>query len=325
MNATPPPEIDIVIVSFNTAPLLRQCLAAIRAHTRPGQVQVHVADNASADGSPDLVRQEFPEVRLLALDENIGFGAANNIAAADARGKHLLFLNPDAELTPGALDSLAQTIEQHPRAVIAGPRLVGPGGEPQLSCRQFPTPWRAAWSLSGLEARFGRRVPRWRNWLFPEEHDAPRAVDMVSGACFLVRRQYFEAVGGFDPELFLYEEEMDISIPAARTSQEIRYTPAAQVIHRGGAAVDAAGLAPFAARHMFRSKYRCFRKHYGPAAARRARFLDQLILGAARCRNLLLFRRRPEIAALHKHARRGWRDSFRSIAELREQGGFFDP
>lgn len=260
--------VDIIVVSFNTRDGLRQCLSSVYATCASiPATRTIVVDNGSSDGSCDMVRTEFPKTVLISLQENIGFGPANNRGLEAGDSEYVLFLNSDAQLTEGTLSKLMAFINGRPRCVIVGPRLTYPDGRFQASCRRFPTPLRSFWSLAGMEARLPVRVPMFENWLAEEEHRPGAHVDMVSGACFLARRDYLESIGGFDENLFLYEEETDISLPARRRDLEVRYCADATVVHGKGVSVQGDELKDTALFHLYRSKYYCFRKHYGAWAA----------------------------------------------------------
>lgn len=315
-------NVDIIIVSYNTRELLHACLASIRAYAPAPATRTFVVDNASSDGSPIMVAEQFPEVHLIRLDSNIGFGAANNRALCCGDASFILFLNPDTELSAGALEVLLSAVQDDPRGVIAAPRLHFPGGRFQVSCRRFPTPLRSAWSLSGMEARFPNISSCMRNWFTEEEHRTRLKPDMVSGACFLARREYIERLGGFDENLFMYEEETDLMLPARTAGFRIIYRPDAHVLHHGGAAVEAASLGAFSLRQLFRSKYYCFRKHYGRFAAQRAYWLDRAILHLSASLNTV--RGTPTDAAFRlRCVRRAWKESFMPIQQLRESKDFF--
>lgn len=271
-------SVDIVIVSFNTCALLRACLNSVCSHA-PG-ARVFVVDNASHDGSGDMVAQEFPEVTLIRNAENLGFGGANNVGIRAGTSPLILLLNSDAELRPRALELLIAALDADPRAVMAGPQLENADGSFQPSCRRMPNAWRYAWSLSGLAAR----VPGLsclHTWHTEAEHRAGLCPDMVSGACFLVRRDYIEGIGLFDPRLFLYEEETDLALPARRQGRRVVFVPEARVMHHGGASTTGGAMSAFSEQHMYRSKYLVFHKHYGAAHAWLAHRLDTLILGAS--------------------------------------------
>jgi N-acetylglucosaminyl-diphospho-decaprenol L-rhamnosyltransferase len=278
--------VDIVIVSFNGCDLLRACLQSIAVTCGHRQeLAVTVVDNASQDGSADMVRDQFPQVQLIPLECNIGFGPANNRGFVAGSAPYVLFLNSDAELTPGALDTLVTYLDEHPRCAIVGPALRYPDGSFQPSCRRFPSPMRDAWSLTGFESRVPQRFRKLRNWLSEAEHQTAVAVDMVSGACFLLRRPYLECVGGFDENLFLYEEEMDISFPARRLGYEVHHLRDAEVIHHHGGSSQGQTLQEFTQFHAFRSKYYCFRKHYGPARASLTYLANRAVFAISTAKN----------------------------------------
>lgn len=270
--------VDIIIVSYNTRDLLRACLDSARAHA--SGARAIVVDNASTDGSPEMVATEFPEVTLLRSAENLGFGGANNLGIAAGDAPLLLFLNSDAALTPGALERLVTALEAAPEVVMAGPRLVYPDGRFQRSCRRIPNAWRYAWSLSGLCARMPwvRPLDTWYN---EAEHRPGLRPGMLSGACFLARRDYLASIANFDPRLFLYEEETDLAIPARKRGLRCIYVPESTVQHHGGASTGEHVMSAISEHHLFRSKYLVFDKHYGKAHARLAFWLDTAVLGAA--------------------------------------------
>lgn len=319
-----PTSVDIVVVNFNTEYALRQCLGSIRRGATP-ELAPHtvVVDNASSDGSVEMVREEFPEVELLALDENIGFGAANNAGLREGDADYVLLINSDAELREGALASLVEFLDAHGQCVIAGPQLENTDGSFHPSCRNFPSPLRNAWSLSGMEARFPESFRGLRNWLSQAEHSSDAKVDMVSGACFLARREYLKSVDFFDENLFLYEEEADISLPTRARAADIRYCPEARVVHHGGQSIETSALEGFAARQAYRSKYYCFRKHYGPFRARLTYWSDLGIYGLSAILNFLRRTDSPARASIAA-CRRAWRESFIPIVELKKSADFFD-
>ncbi len=286
--------VDVVIVSFNGRELLRACLKSIaNTCSTADAVTVFVVDNDSRDGSPDMVRDEFPSTHLIALRENIGFGAGNNRGFHAGTAPLVLFLNSDAELTPGALDTLRRHLETHPACALVGPALQYPDGRFQPSCRRFPSPLRDSWCLTGMEHRLPHHFRQLQNWLSEEEHASATRVDMVSGACFMVRRDYLNSVGCFDENLFLYEEEMDISFPARRLGHEIHHLRDAVVIHHHGGSSQGEPLKEFTQLHAFRSKYYCFRKHYGPIRARLAYWANRAVFGLSMFKNRITGRPSP--------------------------------
>lgn len=315
-------KVDAILVSYNTRGLLMDALHSLREHGGTLLNGVIVVDNASNDGTPEAVRGAFPDVTFVEAGGNIGFGAANNLGLARSAAERVLFMNPDARLTEGALQYLVDCIDSGSHVAVAGPALKYPDGSFQPSCRRFPSVLRNFWCFSGLEARLGTWMPGLSNWLSEEAHSTARAVDMVSGACFLAARACVDAAGGFDENLFMYEEEADLMLPTRRAGCEVRYCPAAVVFHVGGASTENAGRSPFQQRHLFRSKYYLFRKHYGRLRARLAYLSDLAVFSVSR----LLARLRgtnSRAPASPAVCRRAWRESFLTIAELRRQNRLF--
>jgi hypothetical protein len=284
MNGNESAAVTAVVVSFNVAPLLEPCLrslyqAAGELRARGDHVDVVVVDNASADDSAVLVRRRFPDARLIENVRNLGFGAAcNQGAAAEGRpgecagdeqrqgsGKFILFLNPDAVLAPGALAALLARLHATPRAAVAGPRVVYPDGRPQPTRRRFPRPVDLLLESTPLEWRGPDWAPlrRWR--MVDATEGVAGAVDWLSGACLLVRREAFDAVGGFSPRFFMYFEEVDLARRLAALGWETWYEPAATVVHHHGRSADQDVAARD--RHYYGSKYRYAGRYYGAATA----------------------------------------------------------
>ncbi len=302
-------SVDVVIVSFNTRDLLRNCLKSLsESQDELGSGDVIVVDNASSDGSPEMVLQEFPNTVFLGQSVNLGFGAANNCGFQAGSSPYVLFLNSDTVVRRGSISALREVLVSDALCIAVGPRLVYPDGSFHPSCRRFPTVTRGIWQLSGMEGRLGK--PRFLcNWLSESEHRAARYVDMVSGACFMVSRPLFESVGLFDETLFLYEEEMDIFLRARRKGLRVRYVWEAIIEHHHGASSGEKTGNPFAQFHQFRSKYYCFRKHYGTFRARLAYGADQSILGLSAWINRTRGTASPA-ADLKKLSRDAFRDAF---------------
>jgi N-acetylglucosaminyl-diphospho-decaprenol L-rhamnosyltransferase len=263
-------DVSVVIVSYESRELLARCLAALAADAgRIATVETIVVDQASQDGTAAWLAAEHPDVHLVALPENVGFGAGNNRGAAVANGRWLLLLNSDAFVRPGAIDELVRFAETHPATGAVGPRLLWPDGRLQRSCRRFPTVFRLATEYLYLR----KLAPRSRalNGFYCGEfaHDAPRQVDWVTGACVLVRRELFERLGGFDETFFLYSEEVDLLYRASRLGAETWYDPAAEVVHVWGGTAERASALTL--EEQARSHVRYLDKHVSRAEAGRAR------------------------------------------------------
>lgn len=260
-------NISVVIVSYNVRELLRRCLASVLAETQglpPGSVEVLVVDNASADDSAALVRQEFPQARLVANQENRGFSAACNQGAAHSSGEAILLLNPDAELRPGALRALTDCLGRHPNVAVVGPQLLNADGTAQPSRRRFPTLVTAFLESTVLQGWFPHNAHLRRYYCQDTPADQEQEVDWLVGACLLLRRAAWEQVGPLDERFFLYFEETDWCLRAARAGWRAAYVPQAQVVHRGG---QSSGR-DLRQRHIqfLASKRRFYRKHFGPVA-----------------------------------------------------------
>lgn len=197
--------ISVLVVNHDGREHLRHCLERL-AGQQGSWGEAIVVDNASSDGSVEMVRSEFPEVRLLALDENLGFGGANNRGAALARGEHLLLLNSDAWLADGALDRLSAALEAAPEAAAAAPELRYPDGRPQFAWAPATGVWGEA--VQKLRNRFEGRP--WIHRPPPEPLGPLFGPGWLTAACLLVRKAAFDQVGGFDERFFLYFEDVDL-------------------------------------------------------------------------------------------------------------------
>jgi GT2 family glycosyltransferase len=277
------PDLSIVIVNWNVRELLRACLRSLDPNLH---AEVIVVDNASSDGSVEMVRGEFPTVRLIANGRNLGYGAAINQAVSQCTGDYLLILNPDTEVRPGAVHRLVEFIYERPRAACVGPHLVNPDGSTQSSRRSFPGLWTAFVESTILQRWFGGLGALRRFYRSAQPDDVPQQVDWLVGACLLLRRAALDEVGGFDERFFMYSEEMDLCYRLRQAGYEIWFVPRAEVMHHEAAS---------SSQDLFRrnvnfheSRYRFFRKHHGAAPALALRwfvfgtFLFQLAEEAAK-------------------------------------------
>jgi GT2 family glycosyltransferase len=243
-----------------------------------------VIDNASSDGSTAFAEGFGPAVRLLRNRENVGFGRGVNQGVRASTGTPILIMNPDCRLTPGALAVLKAELEVHPECALVGPRVLDPDGSVQGSVRGDPD---MLTGLFGRSSRLRRLLP-WlpvssRNVVIPAALAAGTRsipVDWVSGACMLVRRDCFEAVGGFDERYFLYWEDADLCRRLRARGYHIRYVPGADVVHRVGQSSRTARADSIRAFHA--SAYRYYATHVAPAALNPKRLLARLLL-SARC------------------------------------------
>lgn len=234
-------DVVVAVVSWNTRELLRDCLTALAPQVASGRAEVWVVDNASADGSAAMVASEFPAVRLIASESNLGFGAAVNAVATATAGGHasswIAPANADTALRPGALDALLEAGRADPEAAIVAPRVILPDASVQHSVHPFPglaTTVAVNLGLGGLSRRLADALTLDGRW----DRGRPRRIDWAHGAFLLIRRRAFEQVGGFDPEQFLYAEDLDIAWRLRRAGWYARYEPRAVVDHVHSAAID---------------------------------------------------------------------------------------
>ncbi len=254
-------EISFILVSWNVRDLLRRALAALLADSADIKSEIIVVDNDSHDGTPEMVRAEFPNVRLIANSENVGFTRGNNQALALARGRYFFFINPDTEIVTGATRALLDFMDANPRVGIAGPQLLNPDHSVQPSRRSFPTFATALFETPRLSRSFPRN--RWltRYYLRDTRDDKRQDVDWITGAAMFVRREVYEQVGGLDENFFMYSEELDWCRRAKQAGWRVVYFPRAQVIHHEGKSSEQV----IAARdvYYYSSKVRYFRKYHG--------------------------------------------------------------
>lgn len=232
--------LSILIVSWNTRGLLRDCLAALQNHLNAEEHEIIVVDCASRDGSAQMVARAFPGVQLLAQNENLGFARGNNLALQHARGEWVWLLNPDTEIEADAADALSRFFEEHPRAgAVASALIDARSGKTQRSCRTFPTP-RALWAQSlglarmfGRSKRFGFYKMGWWNYR------TARRVEQPMASSLMLRRAAIEDAGGlFDEDFPIFFNDVDLCWRLNRAGWEIWFEPRSRVKHWGGAATS---------------------------------------------------------------------------------------
>ncbi|MDO8571227.1 MAG: glycosyltransferase, partial [bacterium] len=215
-------KLSIIIVNWNVKDYLKKCLESIYVFVPVFPFEVYVIDNASQDGSADMVRQNFPQVNCVTNPDNKGFAAACNQGIVLAKGEYLLFLNPDTTVQGESLEKLVSFLDDHQKAGVAAPQLLDENGHIQPSVREFPTP------LTALKAFF--QIPQKLDIAYFET----REVDQPMGACLLIRKSVLETVGGFDEKFFLWYEEVDLCKRIKNAGYQIFYVPDAKVMHWSG-------------------------------------------------------------------------------------------
>jgi GT2 family glycosyltransferase len=283
-----PYELSIVIVSYNTKDLTRECLQYVCREAEGIRTEILLVDNNSSDGSQQMVEAEFPQVKLIRSDVNLGFGAANNLALEVVRGRYVVLLNTDAFLSPGSLAIARDHMAANPRAALGGARLVGRDLSWQPSARMFPSVISDFLVLTGLAAKFpkSRLFGHFdRTWADPLQ---PSQADWVPGAFSIIRSDVLRTVGFFDPRFFMYGEEVDLCRRIKTAGHQVWYWPDIVVVHIGGES----------SRHMkdgdqpgaqvvnwrMRSTLLYYRKHHG-AMVWLARWIESLLYRVGFLRN----------------------------------------
>jgi hypothetical protein len=226
-------DLSIIIINWNSVEYLRKCLSSVYSQNMSINYEIIVVDNASYDGSFEMVSNEFPSVKFIQSKENIGFGRANNIGATYVEGDVLLFLNPDTEIQSGAISHLYSQLLTLLNPGVVGCRLINSNGSLQKSCVQsLPTIINQV-----LDAEILRRLfPRSRLWGIAAFYDGNPVteVEALSGACMMIRREVFHTIGGFSPDYFMYGEDLDLCFKSRKAGYLNYYVDKAIVVHHGG-------------------------------------------------------------------------------------------
>ncbi len=261
-------DISIVIVSYNTRDITRKCLACVEKYAADSLYEVIVVDNASKDGSADMIEKEFPMVRLVRLSENRGFAGGNIPGMEMAKGRYVLLLNSDAFLDDGTLNDVISYMDEHPKIGVLGCKLTDPDGSLQPSARMLPGPLNKILQISGLAFRYSRSKFFGRVDFSWWDHSTPREVGWVVGAFFLIRRETMDDIGPLDDRYFLYFEEIDFCLTARRAGWKVVFYPHASIIHLGGESAVKTGKKMTSRNRQLvsirlTSEFRYYRKLYG--------------------------------------------------------------
>ncbi len=287
-RGAPPTELSIIIVSWNVREYLRRCLDSIKKKATGFAYEVLVIDNGSSDGTADMLRSEYPQVRLISNQLNFGYAAAQNQGLRLATGQKILFLNPDAEVHDQALQVLSSYLDQEPTVGAVGALLLQGNGQPQLSYGKFPTVFTLLYRYFTVHAApsdqrymelLGQLIPQIQDVYkllasVPAQFDHPEEVDYVAGAALMTTRAVIDRIGLFDEQFFAYFEETDWCLRCRQQNFKVVYHPGARIIHH-----LAASFNQYLARDavFFRSMVSFARKHFGLDAAR------LMVLILARC------------------------------------------
>ncbi len=263
-ETTSPVDLSIVTVSWNVCNLLRDCLNSVEHGQGSLNLEMIVVDGGSTDGSPQMVKNEFPWVKLIIRSENLGFPKGNNLGIQQAQGRHILLLNPDTIVLDDALFQMVTYLDSNIDVGGLGAQLLNPDQTIQSSRRRFPTFWTAIFESTWLEPYAPARIKR-RYYVQDLPLDEITDVDWVTGACLMVPRRVIKHVGLLDEDYFMYSEELDWCRRIKEAGWRIVYFPPAKIVHYIGKSSEQA----VTARHINfqRAKLRYFRKFDGRLVA----------------------------------------------------------
>lgn len=292
MTDLQPIDASIVIVSFNTRDILRECLQSVYRETTGLTIEIILVDNDSKDGSYDMVASEFPDVHLIQSGANLGFGAANNLAIEHARGRYIVLLNSDAFLHPNALQLGLRHMDETPNCGLSGGLLVGRDGERQPSARTFHSLHGDMIVYTGLAGKYPKSKffgDFDRTWADPYE---AAEVDWVPGAFCIIRPEVLVKVGGlFDPIFFFYYDEVDLCLRIKKAGYTVWYWPDVVVTHIGGESSRTLKSLEFSSKAAqivgwrMRSTLMYYRKHHGGLRAWMAKWMEIALYSAVAMKN----------------------------------------
>jgi len=298
------PDLSIIIVSYNSRQDVARCLRSLQRFCTGVSMEIIVFDNASIDGTADMIASDFSEVHLIRHPENAGFARANNLAAAQARGRYLLLLNPDTWVDDDLGAALVRYLDAHPEADAIAPRVLLPDGSLQEgSVCALPTLKRIFYEQIGLSGLFPRSpvfgAYRMTHW----DHDEVRQVEHATGACLAIRRQVYQQARGLDESFFMYIEDVEFSHRLKKLGKKTYYLPSAHVYHAGYRSGSRQPVENFL--ELYRSFYRYLRKHFSKKEGIAARlvFTLGLMLRIPVLAGMSLFQNHPR-SSLYWHSRR---------------------
>ena len=257
-------DYSFIIVSWNAKAYLRQCLDSIVTESKGLDIEVIIVDNASSDGSPEMVQAEYPWVVLIRNDSNVGFARANNQGIAISSARYLCLLNSDVVIHPGCLVQMRDFLDANPQIGLAGPKVLNSDGTLQSSCREAPTLRSVLFRALALDTLFSRSSTFGAHFMTNWDHDDVRVVDILSGCCWFARRLAVQEVGGLNEAFFMYGEDMEWSLRFGRKGWSVAFNPVATITHYGGASSSRQPTRFFI--EMQRADLQYWRMHHGAAA-----------------------------------------------------------
>jgi GT2 family glycosyltransferase len=256
--------VSVVIVAWNAKKYLAECLQSLRENCQV-PAEIIVVDNASSDGSPELVRTDYPECRLVETDANLGFAKGNNIGIALATGKYLFLVNSDVKFLPGCVENLLELMEANPDVALAGPQMQGADGSIRRSTMRFPTLWNSFCRAMALDSVFPRSGVFAGYLMGDFNHQQTREVEILNGWFWVVRREALDQVGGLDEDFFMYGEDMDWSYRFRKAGWRNVFCAESTAVHYGGASSAVAPARFYVEKQRANVQY--WKKHHGRFAA----------------------------------------------------------
>jgi GT2 family glycosyltransferase len=227
-------DISVIIVGWNAKRYLELCLQSLADAPPRRSVEVIVVDNASSDGSAEMVEVKFPDVKLIRSNENLGFSKGNNVGIRQCQGRYIALVNPDVIVFPDCLDALADFLDQNPKVGNVGPRVLNPDMTMQSTCRRSPTLWNNLCSATGIATKFKNSKFFAGEHMFYFPHDRTLPVDVLVGCFSMIRRETFDEVGLLDEDLFMYGDDIDWCRRCWQAGWQVVFFPGAKAIHDRG-------------------------------------------------------------------------------------------
>lgn len=257
------PDLSIIIVNYEAKEFLKDCFDSIYNSITDLRVEIWLVDNSLKDNSLTWVRENYPEVKLIGNEWNLGFSRASNQGIKKSKGRYLLLLNPDTKIVKGKLEDVLKFMDENPEIGICGPKMIDDEGKLLYSCRSFPNYFTSISSSQSLLNRLLPRNPLSQKYL---QKDLDRSmiaeVDWVSGSCLFARRKMLEQIGLLDESFFMFCEDVDLCLRAKKNGWKVFYFPFLTVIHSIGGSTSRNPLRAKLEHH--RSMYYFFKKHYRP-------------------------------------------------------------
>jgi GT2 family glycosyltransferase len=258
-------DLSIIVVNWNTRDLLTKCLSCVESTVKHIRYETIVIDNNSSDGSQEMVQTQFPNVKLIANTDNVGFAKANNQGIAISGGRYVLLLNSDAFVKDNTLDHMVTFMDEHPEAGMAGCKLLYEDGSLQASCATFPTLATEFYIAAGLDKLFPKSKIFGKYLMTDWDYNTVREVDVIMGAFMMVRKPVIDQIGVMDESFFMYSEEVDWCYRCQKAGWKILFTPEVETVHIWGGSSRV--IKTESLIRLYRARVQFFRKHYGRLTA----------------------------------------------------------